>query len=501
MKPSRALSFVLGMGAALGLHAATTTTVVDIPAAEGGMQRFLYVRPDAPTAFIVQYPGGDGVLGIASDGAMNAATGLCNPYGRTQAAFAGRGIGLALIDATTLGGVRNYDNLLAIVRYVRERHNVPVWVSGGSSSTSATAFAAATLPAEIPAGVLFYSPDRPNPSVPMIRRPAGVVYHPSDVLQFSSLMFNALTSAAVRDRVSVTGGADVGCGFHLFNGAEAAFVDAVAGIVARNNHLTAAVAALNVHGLWWRSPAESESGWGVNLTQQGEILFATWFTYDADGRGMWLVMPTSTRSGNTWTGALYRTTGPAFSATPFNPNQVAATPMGMATFAFTDANSGTFSYVVGAVSQAKSITRQVYGALPVCEAGGAAGSPPNYQALWWSDPPGGESGWGVNVTHQGDILFATWFTYDADGRGMWLVMPNGARTGPGAYSGTLYRTTGPAFSANPWVGTGVAATPMGTGAFNFADANRGTFSYSVGGVTQSKPILRQEISTPPTVCR
>lgn len=48
---------------------------------------------------------------------------------------------------------------------------------------------------------------------------------------------------------------------------------------------------LNFQALWYRSPAESESGWGVNITHQGNILFATWFTYDRQGTGMWLVMP------------------------------------------------------------------------------------------------------------------------------------------------------------------------------------------------------------------
>lgn len=53
--------------------------------------------------------------------------------------------------------------------------------------------------------------------------------------------------------------------------------------------VTAPTPPFNVQGLWWRSPANSESGWGLNLIQQGDVLFATWFTYDTDGRGMWLV--------------------------------------------------------------------------------------------------------------------------------------------------------------------------------------------------------------------
>jgi hypothetical protein len=36
--------------------------------------------------------------------------------------------------------------------------------------------------------------------------------------------------------------------------------------------------------------------------------------------------------------------------------------------------------------------------------------PVNYQGLWWKSPAGSESGWGINFAHQGDVIFATWFT-------------------------------------------------------------------------------------------
>src|SRR5437016_2665779 len=76
--------------------------------------------------------------------------------------------------------------------------------------------------------------------------------------------------------------------------------------------------------------------------------------------------------------------------------------------------------------------------------------PPSYQGLWWRSPGGSESGWGLNITHQGNILFATWFTYDTNGRGLWLVAPSAMKTGTNTYSGTLYKTRGPAFDASPW---------------------------------------------------
>ena len=176
-----------------------------------------------------------------------------------------------------------------------------------------------------------------------------------------------------------------------------------------------------------------------------------------------------------------------------------ATPVGSATLTFTDSNNGTFAYVVNGVSQSKPITKQVFSIVPGCIAGASHAASPNYQALWWASPPGSESGWGVNIAHQGDTLFATWFTYGAGGRGQWLVMANGVRTAAGTYSGELYRTTGPAFSATPWAGT-VTVTPVGSGTFTFSDAENGTFAYTLDGVSQTKPIGRQIYATPTTVC-
>jgi len=264
---------------------------------------------------------------------------------------------------------------------------------------------------------------------------------------------------------------------------------------------SAGTAGANYQGLWWNSPANSESGWGVNIAHQGDILFATWFTYEADGSGLWLVMSNGTKTGpSSYSGTLYRTTGPSFDAVPWNPAQVVVTAVGSASFAFADANNGTFTTTVNGVTQSKPITRQIYSSpVPTCVSGGAAGATPNYQDLWWKSPANTESGWGVNITHQGDILFATWFTYEASGKGMWLVMSNGLKTGPASYSGALYRTTGPAFGATPWLATQVTVTPVGMATFTFGDANNGTFAYTVNGVTQSKPITRQVYSTP-TAC-
>lgn len=257
----------------------------------------------------------------------------------------------------------------------------------------------------------------------------------------------------------------------------------------------------NFQGLWYADPPESQAGWGLGIAHQGAILFVTWFTYDADGTQMWLVMSGAARTAaNRYEGQIFRTVGPPFDTTPWDRNRVVATPVGNGVLAFGNADRGTFTYTVNGITQAKNIVRQEF-SLPVsvCAPGGTPDPEGNYQDLWWGGES--ESGWGINITHQGDILFAAWFTYDASGRGQYIVMSAGRRTGNGVYSGELYRTTGPAFDAVPWDPRAVTVTQVGTGTFTFTSSGAGTFQYTLNNVAQVKSITRQVFSTPVSVCR
>jgi hypothetical protein len=257
---------------------------------------------------------------------------------------------------------------------------------------------------------------------------------------------------------------------------------------------------VNRQGLWWAAPPGSESGWGVNFAHQADVIFATWFTYDATGKGWWLSMTAPKIAPATYGGTLYATTGPAFSAKPFDPTRVRATAVGTGLLSFSDANSGTFSSVVNYVVQSKRITRQVFGPLPDCgTASESLAAATNYQDLWWAAPAGSESGWGINLTQQGNVIFATWFTYDGDSTPMWLVV-TANKTAGDTFSGTLYRTTGPAFAAMPFDPAKVVATAVGIATFAFTDGNTATFAYSVNDVSQLKTIVREVFRLPGTVC-
>ena len=126
-------------------------------------------------------------------------------------------------------------------------------------------------------------------------------------------------------------------------------------------------------------------------------------------------------------------------------------------------------------------------------------TPTNYQDLWWATG-GVESGWGINLAHQGDVIFATWFTYDVDGTPMWLSA-TAPKTAQGVYSGELIRTNGPSFAAMPFDRALVQRTPVGSATFTFANGNAGTFAYTVNGVSQVKSISRLLFAPPAgTLC-
>jgi arabinogalactan endo-1,4-beta-galactosidase len=261
----------------------------------------------------------------------------------------------------------------------------------------------------------------------------------------------------------------------------------------------AAPAAAKYHsGLWW-NPAES--GWGVNFNQQGEIVFATLFTYDAQGRPAWFVMSAGRRqSGETFTGDLYRTTGPAFDAQPFMPIGPAnVTRVGAMTVSFQGA-AASLTYSVDGRNVAKQIRPQVFGAASAtCVPTTADRSLlSNYQDLWWNSA---ESGWGLNIAHQGSTLFATLFTYDATGKPTWFVMSAGARQPDASYTGDLFQTTGPPFDASPFTPIGPQnVTKVGTMQLRFGDGTNGTLVYSVNGRQVSKAITRQAFSSPLPAC-
>lgn len=108
---------------------------------------------------------------------------------------------------------------------------------------------------------------------------------------------------------------------------------------------------------WWNA---SESGWGVNAIQQADTIFTTLFVYGVDGTPRWYVGTLRPSGSTAYTGPLYRTTGPYFGSSTFNPASVGVTQVGNMTFNFASPYSGTLQYTVDGVLVTKAITRQSF---------------------------------------------------------------------------------------------------------------------------------------------
>ena len=113
----------------------------------------------------------------------------------------------------------------------------------------------------------------------------------------------------------------------------------------------------DVTDLWWNP---SESGWGIQLVQNRDVVFATLFVYDLVGAPTFFVAVLENPPGGgtgTWSGPLYATTGPWFGGA-FNPAVVTEAAVGSMSFSLTGIGTGALQYSVGGTNVSKTIERQ-----------------------------------------------------------------------------------------------------------------------------------------------
>ncbi|MBL8512122.1 MAG: M36 family metallopeptidase, partial [Betaproteobacteria bacterium] len=226
----------------------------------------------------------------------------------------------------------------------------------------------------------------------------------------------------------------------------------------------AAPEPLNYSDMWWGGNAEN--GWGMSIQQHtNNVQFNALYVYDNQGLPRWYVMP-----GGTWnpgftsyTGLLYQPTSSPFSA--YSANQLVVGPsVGNLTINYTSSSTATINYTINGVSAQKSIMRQVFGS-------GAA--PFDANDLWWGGSVNAaEGGWGVNIAQQQGTLFVVWYTYGADGRVKWFVMPGGNWSG-NSYTGMLYETTSSAWLGVAYNPAALQVLPVGSMTLDFAGISNG----------------------------
>ncbi len=114
----------------------------------------------------------------------------------------------------------------------------------------------------------------------------------------------------------------------------------------------------------------------------------------------------------------------------------------------------------------------------------------NYSDLWATPS---EPGWGLNISQQADVMFATLFIYDKGELPAWYsVTLTYQSTGPNGvvnYSGDLYRTTGPALG-QPWNPALLKYELVGQLSLGFGDPAHASLVYSIDKVLVTKAVTR-----------
>jgi hypothetical protein len=118
----------------------------------------------------------------------------------------------------------------------------------------------------------------------------------------------------------------------------------------------------------------------------------------------------------------------------------------------------------------------------------------NYQDWWWAGAA--ESGWGINLGHQGGTIFAAWFVYDVNRNPVWFtaVATKPAGNTGETYTGKLFQSRGAFYGLTPFTPSN-DATEVGTATFSFTDGKNANLEYNVGSVVVRKTITRFFIGT------
>ena len=122
-----------------------------------------------------------------------------------------------------------------------------------------------------------------------------------------------------------------------------------------------ATTSTNYSDLW---VTQGEAGWGLNISQQADTLFGTFFVYGAGNQAIWYsatftYQATLTNGVVLYSGNLYQTTGPSIDA-PFNPALVGYTQVGLASLEFGDDAHALLRYNVNTAVVVKQITRLTF---------------------------------------------------------------------------------------------------------------------------------------------
>lgn len=181
---------------------AASEDLITLQTRDGVEQRYLLIQPENPQAAVILFAGGKGALGLSKGlfGGAGINWGKRNFLVRTRDQFAAKNLMVAVVDAPSdqqgnkgmLGGFRSTDahvtDIDAVIRDLRQRADVPVWLVGTSRGTESATHVSIHSKANPDGLVLTSAMSEPNAkgdavtemALGQIRSPVLVVAHQDD---------------------------------------------------------------------------------------------------------------------------------------------------------------------------------------------------------------------------------------------------------------------------------------------------------------------------------
>lgn len=219
--------------------------------------RFVYARAENPVASAVLFQGGGGNIGIFRNGSMRVENFLSGGAGR----FTRNGISVAIVDVPsdrrTLDDFRHTpehaQDTAAVIAFLRQQGNLPVWAIGTSNGSLSAAAAAALLKERGPDGIVLTSSTTSKPlpaahpvtdaALDQVTVPALFVHHKNDgcrVTPYGAIpgVMESMKKAGKVELITVEGGEERGnpchTGYHQFLGIEAQVTRQIADWIKRH---------------------------------------------------------------------------------------------------------------------------------------------------------------------------------------------------------------------------------------------------------------------------
>lgn len=247
MKLTQLIAFLFG----IALSPFIGAQVFDVPYKDDAPTRTLLIPTQKAKAVVLLFPGGGGMLRLKDDGSTNN----FHTFVRSKNLWAQYGIDAVLVDTPyDLGNGRAHSRsirdhqqrILNVVRYYKEKLNLPVWIFGHSMGTvSVTEFMnGGKDQVKLVAGVIVAGTFRSASVDSDVLNPVLAIHHTEDgcastPINTSESIVKNRPDNSIAQYISIDGGVSEGdvCGskaYHGFNEKEPELVKAAAQFILKN---------------------------------------------------------------------------------------------------------------------------------------------------------------------------------------------------------------------------------------------------------------------------